>query len=76
MRDSMHHPRVAAASRQILQLGIAALLSIAAFGVIDAGTAVLPSNLDPSFRWPAAWAQVIGATAAILVLRNQAREKM
>jgi hypothetical protein len=57
-------------------LGTAALVCIAGFSVIDAGTALLPSNLDPSFRWPFAWAQVIGAMAAILVLRSRAREKM
>ncbi|MEO6223238.1 MAG: hypothetical protein ABIP90_08295 [Vicinamibacterales bacterium] len=57
-------------------LGIAALLLIALFSVIDAGTSVLPSNLDPSFRWPAAWLQVTGALAAILLLRSEAREKM
>lgn len=57
-------------------LGITSLLLIAAFGVIDAGTGVLPSNLDPSFRWPAAWLQIAGATAAILLLRHHARERM
>ena len=57
-------------------LGSAALLSIAIFSLIDAGTGVLPSNLDPSFRWPAAWVQAAGATAAILLLRRDAQEKM
>ena len=57
-------------------LGIAAFLLIAAFGVIDAGTRVLPSNLDPSFRWPVAWLQAAGAIVAILLLRRLAREKM
>ena len=56
-------------------LGSAALVSIALFGVIDAGTGVLPSNLDPSFRWPAALMQAAGAIVAILLLRR-AREKM
>ena len=56
-------------------LGTAALVSIAVFSVIDAGTGVLPSNLDPSFRWPAAWVQAAGAIVAILLLRR-AREKM
>jgi len=36
----------------------------------------LPSNLDPSFRWPAALVQAAGATAAILLLRRDAQEKM
>ena len=57
-------------------LGIAALASVALFSVIDAGTGVLPSNLDPSFRWPAAWVQAAGAIVAILLLRRYAREKM
>jgi hypothetical protein len=57
-------------------LGTAALLLIAMFSVIDAGARVLPTNLDPSFRWPAAWLQVTAATAAILLLRSEAREKM
>ena len=52
-------------------LGTAALLLLAAFSVIDASTAVLPSNLDPSFRWPAAWLQAAGATVGILLLRRE-----
>ena len=56
-------------------LGTMALVSLALFSVIDAGTGVLPSNLDPSFRWPAAWMQAAGAIVAILLLRR-AREKM
>lgn len=56
-------------------LGIAALLLIALFSLIDAGTGALPSNLDPSFRWPAAWLQVTAAIVAILLLRR-AREKI
>ena len=57
-------------------LGTAALLLLATFSVVDAATTVLPSNLDPSFRWPAAWLQATAATLAILLLRRQAREKM
>ena len=57
-------------------LGIAAFLLMTAFAIIDAGTGVLPSNLDPTFRWPAAWGQAAGAIAAILLLRRLAREKM
>ena len=57
-------------------LGIAAALLIALFSLLGAGTGVLPSNLDPSFRWPAAWLQIAGAIAAILLLRHHARERM
>jgi len=57
-------------------LGITSFLLIAAFGIIDAGTGVLPSNLDPSFRWPVAWVQAVAAIVAILLLRRLAREKM
>jgi hypothetical protein len=52
-------------------LGISALLLLASFSLIDAGTGVLPGNLDPSFRWPAAWLQAAGAMVAILLLRRQ-----
>jgi len=52
-------------------LGIGALVLMAAFAIIDAGTGVLPSNLDPSFRWPAAWVQVAGAIVAIVFLRGE-----
>ena len=48
-----------------------ALMLLALLSLIDAGTAVLPSNLDPSFRWPAAWLQVTGALVAIAVLRRE-----
>lgn len=57
-------------------LGSTALVLIALFSLIHAGTGVLPSNLDPSFRWPAAWMQVAGAIVAIVLLRRNAREKM
>ena len=57
-------------------LGSAALALIGVFSLIDAGSGVLPSNLDPSFRWPAAWVQTAAALAAILLLRRYAREKM
>ncbi len=56
-------------------LGTVAVLLIAVFSLIDAGTGLLPSNLDPSFRWPAAWVQVTGALVAILLLRSDG-EKM
>jgi hypothetical protein len=67
---SISQPRSAPA------LGITAAVLIAAFSVADAATGVLPSNLDPSFRWPSAWLQVAGAIAAIVVLRRNARETM
>ena len=57
-------------------LGSAALALIGVFSLIDAGSGVLPSNLDPSFRWPAAWVQTAASLAAILLLRRYAREKM
>ena len=57
-------------------LGIAAVVFLALFNLIDAGTGVLPSNLDPSFRWLSAWVHAAGAIAAILLLRRDAREKM
>ena len=57
-------------------LGKAAAALIAAFSVVDAATGVLPTNLDPSFRWPVAWLQVAGAIVAILILRRDARERM
>jgi hypothetical protein len=57
-------------------LGIAAVSLIALFSLLSAGTGVLPSNLDSSFRWPAAWLQSAGAIAAILLLRGNARERM
>jgi hypothetical protein len=52
-------------------LGFTSLLLIAAFGIIDAGTGVLPGNLDPSFEWPVAWLQAAGAIAAILLLHGR-----
>jgi hypothetical protein len=55
-------------------LGILALAFITIFAVIDAGTGVLPSNLDPTFRWPVALLQAVAASAAVLFLRREARE--
>ena len=57
-------------------LAMAAAVLIAGFSVIDAGTGLLPSNLDPTFRWPAAWVQVAGAVVTIVVLRRNGRERM
>lgn len=57
-------------------LGIAALLLITLLTLVSAGTGVLPSNLDPSFRWPAAILQAFCALAAIAFLRSDVREKM
>lgn len=50
-------------------LGISALLCIAVFSGINAGTGVLPGNLDPSFRWVSAWFEAACAAAAVVVLR-------
>jgi hypothetical protein len=52
-------------------LGSAALCFIAIFGLLTAGTGVLPSNLDPSFRWPLAWLQVTCVAGAVLFLRRR-----
>lgn len=57
-------------------LGIAALLLITLLTLVSAGTGVLPSNLDPSFRWPAALLQTFCALAAVYFLRSDVREKM
>ena len=57
-------------------LGIAAILLMAVFGILDAAARVLPTNLDPSFRWPVAWVQAAAAIVAIVLLRRLAREKM
>ena len=57
-------------------LGKAAALLVAAFGVLEAATRVLPSNLDPAFRWPVAGLQVLAAILAIVVLRREGRERM
>lgn len=57
-------------------LAIAALLLITLLTLISAGTGVLPSNLDPAFRWPVALLQTAAAAAAILVLRSDARENI
>jgi hypothetical protein len=57
-------------------LGIAAALWIALFSLLGAGTGILPTNLDPSFRWPAAWLQTAGAVAAILLLRRDPGENV
>ena len=57
-------------------VGMIAALLVAGFSVVEAATRVLPTNLDPSFRWPAAWLQVLAAVLAILVLRREGRERM
>jgi hypothetical protein len=57
-------------------LGITALILITLLTLVSAGTGVLPGNLDPSFRWPAALLQTAFALAAIYVLRSDVREKM
>ncbi len=55
-------------------LGVVALSLIAAFGLFHAWTGVLPSNLDPSFRWPASLVQAVIAAVAVLVLRHDTQE--
>ena len=62
--------------RRPAPLGIAAALLVGAFGVLEAATRVLPTNLDPAFRWPVAWLQVLAAILAIVVLRREGRERM
>ena len=57
-------------------LGTGAAAFIAVFSVLDAATGILPSNLDPSFRWPVAGLHVAAATLAILSLERNARETM
>lgn len=55
-------------------LGIAALILVTLLTLVSAGSGVLPSNLDPSFRWPAALVQAICALAAVYWLRRDARD--
>lgn len=55
-------------------LGIAALILVTLLTLVSAGSGVLPSNLDPSFRWPAAILQAICALAAVYWLRRDARD--
>jgi hypothetical protein len=62
--------------RPAAPLGITAALLVGAFGVLEAATRVLPTNLDPAFRWPVAWVQVLAAILAIVVLRREGRERM
>lgn len=51
-------------------LGRLALLALGTFALVDAWWGLLPTNLDPSFRWPAAWAQAALAGGAMLFLRS------
>lgn len=53
--------------------GIAALALVGLFGFLSL-TGVLPSNLDPTLRRLMALVQAACASAAILVLRREARE--
>jgi len=55
-------------------LGVSALTLIAAFALFSAWTGVLPSNLDPSFRWPVALLQAGIAAVAVLFLRHDSQE--
>jgi hypothetical protein len=54
--------------------GVAALILMAMLGLFSAWTGVLPSNLDPSFRWPAALLQATIAAVAVFFLRNETQE--
>jgi len=55
-------------------LGAPALVLIAVFGLFGAWTGALPSNLDPSLRWPVAWLQSALAVPAALFLRRGTRD--
>lgn len=55
-------------------LGAAALLLMTGLSLFGAWTGALPSNLDPSLRWSAAVLLSTVAAAAVLFLRNDARE--
>ena len=57
-------------------LGIAALALIAGLGLFSAWTRVLPSNLDPSFRWPLALLTAGFAAGAAVFLRSDSRESV
>jgi len=54
-------------------LGVPALFLIAGFGLFGTWTGALPSNLDPSLRWPLAWCQAAIAILAALFLRRDSR---
>ena len=51
-------------------LGVAGLALIAVFGLAIAWTGILPTNLDPSFRWPVAVIQTVVAAGAVVFLRK------
>ncbi len=55
-------------------LGIVALMSMTGLSLFGVWTGALPSNLDPSFRWPAALLLTTAAAAAVLFLRNDSQE--
>lgn len=56
-------------------LGRAALALVALFAFVTAMSGVLPTNLDPAWRWPAAIVTTAAAAAAIAVLREENREQ-
>lgn len=56
-------------------LGRAASGLIALFAFVTAVSGVLPTNLDPAWRWPAAIATAGAAVAAIAVLREDDRKQ-
>jgi hypothetical protein len=53
---------------------VAALALLGLVTLFDAMTGVLPSNLDPSFRWPVALLKAAIAAVAIVFLRGDTRE--
>ncbi len=55
-------------------LGTTALALIAGFQVLNAASSLLPSNLDPTFRWPLAWVYAGAAAVAITLLRREERD--
>lgn len=55
-------------------LGVAALLSMTVLSLFGVWTGALPSNLDPSLRWPTALMQAAIAAIAVLFLRSDTQE--
>lgn len=56
-------------------LGSTALVLVGLFALVTAVSGVLPTNLDPAWRWPAAIVTAGAAVAAIAVLREENREQ-
>ncbi len=55
-------------------LGTVALALLAAFSLVTAWSGLMPTNLDPAWRWPVALITTSAAAAAIAVLRYESRE--